>query len=78
MTALEKAQKLGFTDLGFDTQWVVFNKARMFGWDGNIPGVLGNHIADIRVEEALDYLIEQGIQFRKDGVAHFVAMQEKK
>lgn len=63
----DKAEQLGFGGLTYDMQWVVFNKARMFGWDGTIPGVLGNYTANKALDSALDFLIEQGITFKKEG-----------
>lgn len=67
MTTIEKAKSLGFESTTYDSQWVIFNKARMFGWDGTIPGVLGGHSANKALEDALDYLLEQGIVFKKEG-----------
>lgn len=66
-TRLQKAQPLGFTNLSFDSQRVIFNKARMFGWCGDEPTVLGSDLALLILEEALDYLIDQGVTFKKEG-----------
>lgn len=62
---LAKAKILGFDNLGYDGQWIVFNKARMFGWTGEQPSVLGTHTADVQLNAALDYLLEQKVTFRR-------------
>lgn len=57
---------LGFDSLGYDNQHIIFNKARMFGWTGDYPGVLGSHTANKALDEAIDYLIQQGATFKKE------------
>ena len=51
---LAKAKRLGFNDLSYDGQWVIFNKARMFGWSGVQPSVLGTYAANKALDEVLD------------------------
>lgn len=65
MTKLEKANTIGFYDLNYDTQWLIFNKAVMFGWAGHKPGVFGTFTSDQALDNALDWLIEEKVQFRK-------------
>lgn len=65
---LTKAQILGFDTLGYDMQRVIFNKAKMFGWRGQEPSVLGNYSADSVLDEAIDYLLQQKVTFKKDGL----------
>jgi len=63
---LTKAKIIGFENLGFDSQWIIFNKARMFGWTGVQPSVLGTHTADKALDEAIDFLLERGLVFKKE------------
>lgn len=63
---MEKAKVLGFDKLDFDTQWIVFNKGRMFGWEGATPKVLGSASANKVLDEVLDYLLAQGVKFERE------------
>lgn len=67
LVSITKAQLLGFNDLSYDTQRIVFSKARMFQWTGKEPGVLGSHSANKVLDKALDFLLEQGVIFHKEG-----------
>lgn len=67
VSRLAKVKPLGFTNLSFDIQWIIFNKARMFGWTGQQPSVLGTHFAYQQLDGAIEYLLAQGISFKKDG-----------
>ena len=62
---IERAKIIGFDNVGYDTQRIIFNKARMFGWNETEPSVLGSFSANLAVESAIDYLVAQGVCFKK-------------
>lgn len=63
---LTKAKLLGFDNLSYDSQRVIFNKARMFGWRGDEPSVLGSEFATKCLDEAIEYLLKLGVKFQKE------------
>lgn len=64
---LIKIKLLGFNDLTYDTQRIIFSKAKMFGWTGQEPSVLGNYTANAALDNAIEFLLVQGVVFKKEG-----------
>lgn len=52
-----KAKQLGLIPLSYSNQWTILDRARVLGWKGKTPSILGTYNAKKSLADAIEYLL---------------------